>query len=57
MLTLLMFIIVIAVIFLFIILVLAVSDNGFSGMVEDVLKSLDMIREYRKGKRKRKKEG
>lgn len=41
----------------FVLLLVGITDDGVSGMVEDFLKALDMIREYRKGKRKRKKEG
>ena len=44
-------------ILMFVLLLVGITDDGISGMVEDFLKALDMIREYRKGKRKRKKEG
>jgi hypothetical protein len=42
---------------MFVILLVLITEDGFSGLVEDVLKAIDMIREYRKGKRKRRKEG
>ena len=52
-----MFAIILFMVLTFVLLLVVITDNGFSGMVEDFLKALDMIREYRKGKRKRKKEG
>ena len=52
-----MLIIVLFLVLTFVLLLVGITDDGVSGMVEDVLKALDMIREYRKGKRKRKKEG
>ncbi len=42
---------------MFVILLVLITEDGVSGLVEDVLKAIDMIREYRKGKRKRRKEG
>ncbi|MBQ1778326.1 MAG: hypothetical protein IIZ93_09250 [Acidaminococcaceae bacterium] len=52
-----MLIIVLFLVLTFVLLLVGITDDGVSGMVEDFLKALDMIREYRKGKRKRKKEG
>ena len=52
-----MFAIILFMVLTFVLLLVGITDNGVSGAVEDFLKALDMIREYRKGKRKRKKEG
>lgn len=52
-----MFIIVLFMVLTFVLLLVGITGNGVSGVVEDFLKALDMIREYKKGKRKRKKEG
>ena len=52
-----MLIIVLFLVLTFVLLLVGITDNGVSGVVEDFLKALDMIREYKKGKRKRKKEG
>lgn len=51
-----MFVIVLFMVLTFVFLLVGITENGISGVVEDFLKALDMIREYRKGKRKRKKE-
>lgn len=53
----LVIILFIVLILTFVLLLVRITDDGVSGMVEDFLKALDMIREYKKGKRKRKKEG
>lgn len=52
-----MFAIILFMVLTFVLLLVGITDNGVSGVVEDFLKALDMIREYKKGKRKRKKEG
>lgn len=52
-----MFAIVLFIVLTFVFLLVWITENGVSGAVEDFLKALDMIREYKKGKRKRKKEG
>ena len=52
-----MFVIILFIVLTFVLLLVGITDNGVSGLVEDFLKALDMIREYKKGKRKRKKEG
>lgn len=52
-----MFAIILLMVLTFVLLLVGITDNGVSGVVEDFLKALDMIREYKKGKRKRKKEG
>lgn len=52
-----MFAIILFMVLTFVLLLVGITDNGVSGVVEDFLEALDMIREYKKGKRKRKKEG
>lgn len=52
-----MFFMTMVIVLMFILLVIAIANEGVSGMVEDFLDALDKIREYKKGKRKRKKEG
>lgn len=50
------FILTLLIILVFIMLITLVAENGFSVTVEDILKALNMISEYRKSKHKRKKE-
>ena len=53
-----MFFVILFILLLFVLLLVVVTiEDGFSGATEDLLKAFDMIREYKKNKRKRKKEG